>query len=583
MAHLRTKVAAGGALTALGLALIAFLLVIVLAFSMFQNSSSQKRERERAKDLELGTICEAPRVSADGKMANPLVGAHGHPGTKFGPRANPFGPGVIPPPFKSEKPLIFHEGVDITGIPTGTPFYAVEAGTVRGVEVGGEGGGNIIIIDSPGGHEWWYVHAANNTTVVEEGQKVEAGDHLAGAGETGVATGVHLHLQLNKDGKPVDPEPLFKEHGISIGRSETTPVERTSDKSKGGGKSAKASPKKDDDEGEKQVTELVTVPIPGGGKVKLEEAQQRNAQTIIGVGRDMGLPDEAIIIALMTAMQETRLLNLASPDVPESLKYAFDQKGVNKMSVGLFQQQYTMGWGAVEAIMNPEIATRTFFGGPTNPNKDGAKGLLDYPQWESMRPGEAAQMVQNSGHPDKYHQWEPMAKSLLSQLEGTAPTQCQSGPGPKEGEDSGKDEKAPDAEDQKKRSGEGSDPITVPDDFDRDALVKAARDGIGGEYEWGKAEKKKWDASGFVYRVHQDQGIDMPRSAQWKAGTRTESPKPGDLVAQQWDGDRNSWTHVGIYVGDGKMISAVNEETGTREHPVTQTGEPTYFTLTGKD
>ena len=72
----------------------------------------------------------------------------------------------------------------------------------------------------------------------------------------------------------------------------------------------------------------------------------------------------------------------------------------------------------------------------------------------------------------------------------------------------------------------------------------------------------------------------MPRTSPWAAGERTQTPQPGDLVAQQWNAQRQRWDHVGIYVGDGMMISAINEDAGTRKHPVTQTGEsPVYFTI----
>ncbi|TPJ35360.1 NlpC/P60 family protein [Mesorhizobium sp. B2-6-6] len=112
--------------------------------------------------------------------------------------------------------------------------------------------------------------------------------------------------------------------------------------------------------------------------------------------------------------------------------------------------------------------------------------------------------------------------------------------------------------------------------------MTAARSGVGGEYKWGSAEFKSWDASGLVAWVYQDQGVQVPRTAPWTVGTRTESPQPGDLVAQDWNPDRNRWEHVGVYVGQGRMVSAVNESTGTREHPVTQTGsDPVYFDILG--
>ena len=59
-------------------------------------------------------------------------------------------------------------------------------------------------------------------------------------------------------------------------------------------------------------------------------------------------------------------------------------------------------------------------------------------------------------------------------------------------------------------------------------------------------------------------GIDLPRTAaaQGAAGTPTSNPQPGDLVIQ------NGGSHVGIYLGNGQMISALNPSQGTQVHAV---------------
>ena len=123
-----------------------------------------------------------------------------------------------------------------------------------------------------------------------------------------------------------------------------------------------------------------------------------NARVIIAVGRELGVSDYGIVIALATAAQESTLRNLDWGD---------------RDSVGLFQQRPSTGWGTVEALMDPAHAARLFFGGPSGPNIDTA-GLLDIDGWESMSLTVAAQAVQISGHPAK---WETSAWAWLEALE----------------------------------------------------------------------------------------------------------------------------------------------------------------------
>ncbi|WP_271438011.1 peptidoglycan DD-metalloendopeptidase family protein [Micrococcus luteus] len=565
----RAKIVATVVAVLLVLFLLAGLLVMAMGMTLFSNAAEQKREQ----DMNVGGFCGSPMISADGKYANPLVGRIS---SKFGPRPNPFGPGVLPPGYTSEKSLTFHNGVDVAGMATGTPFYAAASGVVQGTEIGGHDGGNIIIIESGEGQEWIYVHAADGTTVVRPGQQVSAGDPLAGAGMTGAATGVHLHLGLRINGTYVDPQAFLAQQGVTVGQGGPAPVQKvgaTSSSSVSSSSSSSPSPSGSNSSGELNTTDPIIVPMPSGQQQKLEPSQQRNAAIIIGVGRDMGLSDQAILVALMTAWQETWMHVLASPAVPESFNYPHDKVGQNKMSVGLFQQQTTMGWGPLPNLMNPEISTRTFFGGPLNPNTQGSRGLLDYPGWESLRPGNAAQQVQRSAHPDRYHQWERTSRSMMEQITGATVLQCQSGPS--------KDGGTKEVKDQKEASGEGASTVEAPAGATREAIVSAARSGVGGDYVWGGADFKSWDCSGLVQWVFKSKGVNVPRINAWTVGKRTESPKPGDLVAQNWDKGNNRWRHVGIYVGDGRMVSALNPDMGTREHPVAQTGEPVYFDILG--
>jgi murein DD-endopeptidase MepM/ murein hydrolase activator NlpD len=104
-----------------------------------------------------------------------------------------------------EHPLlgkrIFHSGVDISITP-GTPVRA----TADGVACfsGWEGrGGNTVVVEDGNGFRTVYAHNRNNN--IKVGQRVRRGDVIAYSGSTGAATGPHVHYEVLKNGKSVDP------------------------------------------------------------------------------------------------------------------------------------------------------------------------------------------------------------------------------------------------------------------------------------------------------------------------------------------------------------------------------------------
>lgn len=104
-------------------------------------------------------------------------------------------------------------------------------------------------------------------------------------------------------------------------------------------------------------------------------------------------------------------------------------------------------------------------------------------------------------------------------------------------------------------------------------LAAIAYTGIGHPYVWGGTTPEGWDCSGFTQWVYAQAGISIPRVNAWNAMKPTSTPAPGDLVMQ------NGGAHVGIYVGNGMMISALNPSQGTLLLPVTATGTSAFFTL----
>jgi len=104
-------------------------------------------------------------------------------------------------------------------------------------------------------------------------------------------------------------------------------------------------------------------------------------------------------------------------------------------------------------------------------------------------------------------------------------------------------------------------------------LAAIAYTGIGSPYVWGGTTPSGWDCSGFTQWVYAQAGISIPRVNAWNAMKPTSTPAPGDLVMQ------NGGAHVGIYVGNGMMISALNPSQGTLLHAVSATGTSAFYTL----
>jgi murein DD-endopeptidase MepM/ murein hydrolase activator NlpD len=116
----------------------------------------------------------------------------------FGARSDPF-----------TGKAAFHGGVDLAA-PEGSPIYAARSGTVVGA--GERGGyGQAVEIAHDDGTRALYAHAS--TLEVKAGQRVEAGARLGEVGQTGRATGPHLHFEVRAGGRPIDPLRALKSYG----------------------------------------------------------------------------------------------------------------------------------------------------------------------------------------------------------------------------------------------------------------------------------------------------------------------------------------------------------------------------------
>lgn len=171
-----------------------------------QEHLEEINERERREVRRL--IARKMRESAGKKEAGKI------PATKGGNFLWPVEGGILTSGYGWRlNPVTgahkLHEGIDIAA-PMGTPIRAVAAGKV--VESRPAGGyGYIVVIDHGGGLFSLYAHVYPQDVMVRIGQSVGRGQIIAAVGNNGQSTGPHLHLEVIKDGRTVDPKPYFRQ------------------------------------------------------------------------------------------------------------------------------------------------------------------------------------------------------------------------------------------------------------------------------------------------------------------------------------------------------------------------------------
>ncbi|WP_416530374.1 C40 family peptidase [Streptomyces coelicoflavus] len=290
----------------------------------------------------------------------------------------------------------------------------------------------------------------------------------------------------------------------------------------------------------------------------LPSEQVSNAQTIVAAGLSLDVPKKGQIVALATAMQESRLRNLNYGD---------------RDSLGLFQQRPSQGWGSAEQIRDPTYASEQFY-----------KHLLKVNGWQQMTVTQAAQAVQRSGLPDAYAQWEDLATALQSALVKTFP---------------GGDAEGADADEDKEpststgctpgqdgsgfgRIPEGSVPkgYTIPKDADPKArkAIAWAMQQLGTLYQWGGSctnahgpdPMARCDCSSLMQQAYAHAGIHLTRTTYTQVGEgKAVSPahlKPGDLIFSRGTAARPE--HVGMYMGEGLVIEAPRTTKPVRITPI---------------
>ncbi|MEV7888474.1 C40 family peptidase [Streptomyces sp. NPDC002817] len=294
-----------------------------------------------------------------------------------------------------------------------------------------------------------------------------------------------------------------------------------------------------------QVTKILngadakTVHVEG---LSLPEEQIPNARTIVATGISLNVPKKGQIIALATAMQESRLRNLSSGD---------------RDSLGLFQQRPSQGWGTATQIHDPVYASTQFY-----------KHLLAVDGWQQLTVTQAAQKVQLSAYPDAYADWEDLARALQQAIAATFPADQDTS----ETDTASSTTSCAATED---GSGYGTIPEgSVPKGYSipKDAAPKArkaiawAMAQLGTMYQWGGTctaphgpdPMGRCDCSSLTQQAYAHAGVTLTRTTYTQINEgKAVSPEhlqPGDLIFSRGSAARPE--HVGMYIGSGLAIEA---------------------------
>lgn len=162
----------------------------------------------RQKDVILSPEVEPLPVRIEERPKAPGIPVKGRLSSAFGWRDHPV---------TGER--AFHQGIDLAAH-TGTPVRASLPGKVVLSDFK-EGYGNVVVLDHGSGFTTLYAH--NKENHVQEGQWIQAGEQIAAVGSTGRSTGPHLHFEVRRNGRHLDPEEfigLTREEGPLLAESE---------------------------------------------------------------------------------------------------------------------------------------------------------------------------------------------------------------------------------------------------------------------------------------------------------------------------------------------------------------------------
>ena len=112
--------------------------------------------------------------------------------------------------FNETRSTGAHKGIDLSKGRAGDPIKAIQGGKVITATYS-KTAGNWVVIQQDDGKVAKYMHMQDGSMSVKAGQRVTAGQNIGKVGNTGRSRGAHLHLQIESNGKAIDPEAYLKE------------------------------------------------------------------------------------------------------------------------------------------------------------------------------------------------------------------------------------------------------------------------------------------------------------------------------------------------------------------------------------
>lgn len=188
---------------------------IAQTFSFLEHNN----EGAGAQDAEpASSIFYRKRVAAlAAKRIKPPAGATFSPVTVFGALLYPVEGGTISCLFGYRVHPItgkrdFHTGLDIAA-PRGTRIMAAVSGTVTEIR-DDKIYGKMIVLDH--GANFYTVYCHCERILAQVGARVKSGETIALVGDSGLATGPHLHFEIRKDGLNADPIWVFDRESVNV-------------------------------------------------------------------------------------------------------------------------------------------------------------------------------------------------------------------------------------------------------------------------------------------------------------------------------------------------------------------------------
>lgn len=144
--------------------------------------------------------------------------------------------------------------------------------------------------------------------------------------------------------------------------------------------------------------------VPAGPIAGYSGEQLVNAAYVVKAGAALGLGARDQTIGVMTAMGESSLVNVNYGD---DLQGVTNPDGTLTCSLGLFQQQWCLGWGTKEEVMDPYISSTKFF-----------TAMMKVENRDALEPTAVAHRTQRNANPLHYAKYWDAAVEVVEELSG---------------------------------------------------------------------------------------------------------------------------------------------------------------------